>query len=142
MKVEVLKNAITRFAKTELAGYNPAEKRAILGTVAGYLIAMNTNLPTSPVTGIVNYYLASHEPTTVNLMDRVNECEFIDTRLGLEVARNVYMLRYNIVFDSETMLKLGAVLFGGTVATLPTNVNALLNKVGFDKLAVAGTLCF
>ena len=135
MNIEQLCLAVQRFKKHDLSAFVNHDRRDILGAVTGYLIGMHTQLPTSPVTELVNYYVSSHEPATMRILDQVNNAEFINTRIACEVARNVYLLRYNIVYDPSVMIGLSAELFSGKVAALPSAVNAIFAKVGVEQLA-------
>lgn len=135
MNIDDFKLAIQRFVKNDLSGYTTAEKREVLGTVAGYLLAMNLTLPTTPVTEVVNYYVTTHEPVASKVFNQINEVEFIDTVMAREVARNIYMLRYNLVYDPATVIKLTPLILTSGAAALPSRVAAVIEKVGIDKLS-------
>ena len=135
MNIEAFKLAIQRFAKHDLSAHTTADKRAVLGVVAGYLLAVKSDLPTSPVIELVNYYVATHEPVNARVLSQVNEVEFIDTLIAQEVARNVYQLRYNMVYDPATILKATNCLLNGKAIALPSKVEAIIDKVGCDNLA-------
>lgn len=135
MNIEALCLAVQRFKKHDLSAFVNHDRRDILGALVGYLVAMHTQLPTSPVTELVNYYVSSHEPAAMRIFDQVNNVEFINTLIACEVARNVYLLRYNIVYDPATMISLSGNLFNGKAAALPNAVNAIFEKVGAESLA-------
>lgn len=142
MNIEQLCLAIQRFKQHDLSAFVNHDRRDILGALTGYLVGMHTQLPTSPVTELVNYYVSSHEPAAMRIFDQVNNAEFINTRIAVETARNVYLLRYNIVYDPSVMIQLSPALFNGTVAALPATVNSVFEKVGVDSLAKINSYYF
>lgn len=135
MNIEALKLAIARFAKHDLSAFPTAERRDILGALSGYLVAMHTSLPTSPVSELVNYYVSTHEAVTVRIFDQINEVHFINPKIAAETARNVYLLRYNIVYEPTTMIMLSPLLFNGTAASLPAGVGKWFDKITPEGLA-------
>lgn len=135
MNIEALKLAIARFAQHDLSAFPTAERRDILGALTGYMVAINTSLPTSPVSEVVNYYVSTHEAVTTRIFDQVNEVHFINPKIAAETARNVYMLRYNMVYDPATIIKLSPVLFAGQVASLPAGVHKWFDKITPEGLA-------
>lgn len=135
MNIEALKLAIARFAKHDLSAYTTAEKRDVLATITGYLVGVHTPLPNTPVSELVNYYITTHEPVTMKIFDQVNDEHFINTRLAADVTRNVYLLRYNMVYNPDTMLKLTPYLFNGKAGALPQAVDALFAKIPPETLA-------
>lgn len=134
MNIEALKLAVQRFARHDLSAYPTAERRDILGALVGYMVGMITNLPTSPVNELVNYYVSTHEAVSLRIFDQVNEAHFINPKIASETARNVYLLRYNIVYDPATMIKLSPLIFNGQVASLPPGVGKWFDKIGADSL--------
>lgn len=134
MNIEAFKLAIQRFAKNDLSAYTTADRRVILGTLAGYLLAVKSDLPTSPVTELVNYYVVTHEPINARVLSQVNEVEFIDTVMAQEVARNVYQLRYNMVYDPETIIKVTSCVLNARAMALPSKVEEAIGKIGFENL--------
>lgn len=135
MNIEALKLAVERFTQHDLSAFPTAERRDILGALVGYLVAINTNLPTSPVTELVNYYVSTHEAVAVKIFDQINDVVFINPKIAAETARNVYLLRYNLVYDPETIIKLSPVLFGSGVAALPAGVSKWFDKITPEGLA-------
>lgn len=135
MNIDDFKLAAQRFVKNDLSAYTTADKREVLGTVIGYLVAMNLPLPTTPVTETVNYYVVTHEPVAARVFDQINESEFLDTTMAREVARNIYLLRYNMVYSPEVMISLTPSILASGVASLPSKVSAVINKVGVESLA-------
>lgn len=142
MNIEAFKLAIQRFAKNDLSAFTTKDKREVLGVLAGYLLAMKSDLPTSPVTELVNYYVVTHEPVNIRVLSQVNEVEFIDTTLAREVARNVYLLRYNLVYNPETLMKLSPTILTTGAAALPSKVQEVFDKIGIDNLAKINTYYF
>lgn len=142
MNIEAFKLAVQRFAKHDLSGYTTAEKREVLGSLAGYLLAMQSPIPTSPVTEVVNYYVVTHEPVAVRVFTQINEVEFIDTNLAREVARNIYMLRYNMVYDPALLLSLTPTILATGAAALPSKVTAIFEKVGIANMAKINSYYF
>lgn len=136
LDIEALKLAVQRFSKHDLSASPTAERRDILGALVGYMVGIHTNLPTSPVTELVNYYVSNHEAVIVKILDQVNDVIFINPKIAVEVARNVYMLRYNLVYDATTIIKLSPTLFNGQAASLPVVVqNQWFDKITADGLA-------
>ena len=142
MNIEAFKLAIQRFAKHDLSAYTTVDKRAVLGALSGYLLAMKSDLPTSPVSELVNYYVVTHEPVNTRVLSQVNEVELIDTMIAQEVARNVYQLRYNMVYDPMTMLRLTPHILDSKAMSLPAKINEVITKVGSENLAKIGEYYF
>lgn len=135
MNIEALKLAVQRFAIHDLSAFPTAERRDILGALTGYLVAIHTSLPTSPVSELVNYYVSTHEAVATKIFDQINEVHFINPKIAAETARNVYLLRYNMVYDPATIIKLSPVLFNGEAASLPAGVGKWFDKISADGLA-------
>lgn len=141
MNAEQLTLALQRLDRHELSAHTTKDKRDILGVVAGVMVAMNLDLPNTPVTEIVNHYVSKCEPISMRIFDQINAGLFISTVKAAETARNIYMYRYRSVYDSELVLRLLPVLFDGRVAALPDEANKLLDRVTAELCAKAVEYC-
>ena len=134
--------ALQRLEKHDMNGIPVTEKRDVLGVVAGLMVAMRLTLPTTPVTEPVNYYVATHEPVAAKMFDQVNEQLFINTNLAIEMARNIYLMRYRMVYDDSMALKMLTLFSAYDVLNLPPAVGRAYGKVAPDILAKASEYYF
>ena len=135
--------ALQRLDKHDLNAMPRTEKRDVLGVIAGVMVAMRLPLPTTPVTEVVNYYVSTHEPVAAKAFDQVNEQLFINTNKAIEIARNVYMMRYRLVFDDSAVLGLLGTLNGSNaMLNLPAHIASCYNMVTPDVMAKAAEYYF
>lgn len=134
--------ALSRLNQNDLSAVVTRDRREVLGITAGVLIAMRLPLPTSPVEEIVNFYVATHEGTVSRMLDGVNEELFVNTNKAIEVARNVYMLRYRSVYDDAFVMRLLPVFFNGSIGAMPQGVMGMLEKVSPEVMAKAAEYYF
>lgn len=135
--------ALQRLEKNDMNGVPLTEKRDVLGVVAGIMVAMRLALPTTPVTEPVNYYVSTHESIATKMFDQVNTELFINTNLAIEMARNIYLMRYRMLYDDQVVLGLLRLLEGNQgLINIPTAVNVAYGKVAPEVLAKAAEYYF
>lgn len=129
--------AICRLAKNDMSAVPTADRRDILGIVAGILVGTKLTLPTTPIEELVNYYVSTHEGVAAKLFSQVNEREFINTSKALETTRNIYLFRYKLLHDEKTILKLLPIMQQNDVTPLPPALVKQIEGAGFDLVSNA-----
>ena len=125
---------LERLKKVNLTGIEVSDQRDTGGVVAGYLLAMHAALPATPVTHVTNYYVTQHETAMLAAIDKINDSVFINPQIAIEVARNVYQFRYNMVHDTESVMGHAAMLIGTGVMGVPPKVLKLIERLGPETM--------
>lgn len=126
--------ALKRACEHDLSAMATVDRRDALGVIAGTFLAMNAPLPTSPVDPVVNYYVATHEPTLVAELEAANNKVFLNTIKAQEVARNIYLMRYRMLHDTQYVVAnlKDMILFDMTI--LPKSITDIFNRLPENAL--------
>lgn len=135
MNIQHIVMAARRLAAQDLHTLDLARKRDAVGLIMGFVIGMNLDIPASPITNLVAYHIEKNEPIAVKALEEINKMEYINTNIALEVIRNVYQFRYNVVYNSAFTLNLIDVIFNGTAAKFPPKVEEVI--LSLDKQVLA-----
>lgn len=133
---------LKRLQNKDLADCEVGKRRGVNGIILGYMLGMNTQLPSTPVHNPTNYFLEVYGANLDAVTNQINAAVCIDVAKASEVARNVYQFRYNMVHNTEISAKLIPLVYSGSVATLPSAVKGLLEQVGLETLTKASEYYF
>lgn len=105
------------------------EKNIFTSLVAGGILAGECQLPSSPVDIPKNYFMLNHEQFVGNILAEINERTMIDMNMAMDIARNLFMFRYRLVFESNFLLHNIFHMAGCSDDAVNTKVRAVLLKV-------------
>lgn len=121
--------ALKRVSENDLSAMATVDRRDALGVTAGAFLATLAQLPTTPVDNPVNYYVATHEPQLVAELEAANNKIFINTVKAQEVARNIYLMRYRMLFDPQFVVEHLTDLVMFDFVLLPKSITNIFNKL-------------
>lgn len=135
LNTEYIETVTKGYHDNELGKYSMAEKRDVLATVVGYAIGVKTQLPPTEVTDVLSYYMDKYDLPVLSLLDKINQKYFINIELAKMVAKQVYMMRYNLVYSIDNVIQFTPVLEAGGLISIPPLAKKTMEMMGVSELA-------
>lgn len=105
------------------------ERRIYTAVLAGVALAGHAQMPTTPTSVPANYFLMNHQTSIGEKLACIAERVPLDVALALDCARNAFIFRYRLVFESSLMTHVLLHLAECTDDVMPGKIREVLTKV-------------
>lgn len=113
---------------TEAGGFSEIEKGELLSLAVARAISSRLLLPSTPAGSAEAYFASTHDSLVCELISRINESVYINTRQTRDLTFKFFELRYNLVFNYQVLGNMIPLLAASSPEFFSPSVGDLLRR--------------